>query len=122
MYQVPDTPTKAVEPDSATYGLPRVILFDEKHWHYIQRRYHMTPRELQVAKLICQGLDNERIARNLRIKPGTIKTHLRNIYRRVRVKSKLTMLLMFLQDVNNSSAKSAVASEAISITEIEKSA
>jgi DNA-binding CsgD family transcriptional regulator len=82
----------------------------------------MTPREVQVAKLICQGLDNERIARNLRIKPGTIKTHLRNIYRRVRVKSKLTMLLMFLHDVNNSSANSAAASPAISITEIEKSA
>ena len=122
MYELPDPPAKDIETDSATYGLPRVVLFDEKRWHYIQSRYHMTPREVQVAKLICQGLDNERIARNLRIKPGTIKTHLRNIYRRVRVKSKLTMLLMFLHDVNNSSANSATASPAISITEIEKSA
>ncbi len=103
MYQVPDTPTKGIEPDLATYGLPRIILFDEKRWRYIQRRYHMTPRELQVAKLICRGLDNEGIATNLRIKPGTIKTHLRNIYRRVRVKNKLTMLLVFLHDIDRKS-------------------
>ena len=111
MYQVPDQPTKGNEPDSATYGLPRVVLFDEKRWHYIKRRYHMTPRELQVAKLICRGLDNEGIARNLRIKPGTIKTHLRNIYRRVRVKNKLTMLLVFLHDIDHLIVQSANISE-----------
>ena len=71
----------------------------------------MTPRELQVAKLICRGLDNEGIARNLRIKPGTIKTHLRNIYRRVRVKNKLTMLLVFLHDIDHLIAQSENISE-----------
>ena len=63
MYELPDPPAKDIEADSSTYGLPRVVLFDEKRWHYIQSRYHMTPREVQVAKLICRGLDNERMFR-----------------------------------------------------------
>jgi len=58
----------------------------------------MSPRELQVAKLVCQGLRNNDIARNLHITLGTVKTHIRNIYRRVQVESKIAMLLRFVAD------------------------
>jgi len=34
----------------------------------------------------------------LRIRPGTVKTHTRNIYRKARVKSKIAMLLRFITD------------------------
>ena len=79
-----------------------VVLFDEKQWSYLQRRYQITPRELQIAKFVCQGFNNEQIARALRIKHGTVKTHLRNVYRRVRVRNKILLLLRFLDDLNNS--------------------
>jgi hypothetical protein len=52
---------------------------------------------LVVAKFVCGGLSNEEIATRLGIKTATIKTHLRNIYRRIRVQRKLDMLLMFLE-------------------------
>jgi DNA-binding NarL/FixJ family response regulator len=75
-----------------------IILLSEKEWSYVRRRYNLTPRECQIAELICQGLHNGRIAKFLRISPGTVKTHTRNIYRKARVKSKIAMLLRFVTD------------------------
>ncbi len=82
------------------YGQPDVILLDEKQWLYIQRRYNMSPRELQIAQLVCQGLTNGDIARKLTVKPGTVKTHLRNIFGKTRARNKITMLLRFMDDIS----------------------
>lgn len=84
--------------DAPFYKRPKTVLFNDRHWLYIQRRYHMSPRELQIAKLVCQGFRNDDIARDLHITLGTVKTHIRNIYRRVQVKSKIAMLLRFVAD------------------------
>jgi DNA-binding NarL/FixJ family response regulator len=77
----------------------QIILLNKKQWSYVQNRYSLTPRECQIAELICQGLQNGSIAKYLRIRPGTVKTHTRNIYRKARVKSKIAMLLRFITDV-----------------------
>ena len=79
---------------------PPGILLDEKQWLYLKERYHMTTRELQVSILICRGFNNNEIAESLKIKHGTVKTHLRNLYRRVRVKNKILLLLRLVDDVN----------------------
>lgn len=97
---------------------PAGVLLDEKHWLFLKDRYNMTPRELQVAILICRGFSNDDIAKALKIKHGTVKTHLRNIYRRTRVKSKILLLLRFVEDVNKYYAPSETASPPIAITEI----
>ena len=75
-----------------------IILLNKKEWLYVRKRYSLTPRECQIAELICQGLHNGNIAKFLRISPGTVKTHTRNIYRKARVKSKIAMLLRFITD------------------------
>ena len=80
---------------------PEVILLNEKQWSYVQNRYDLTPREREIAELICQGLRNGNIANVLRIKPGTVKTHTRNIYRKVHVRSKMGMLLRFVTDTRD---------------------
>ena len=74
------------------------VLLNNQQWTYVQGRYDLTPRERQIAEMICQGLRNGSIAKYLCIKPGTVKTHTRNIYRKVRVKSKIRMLLTFVTD------------------------
>ena len=79
---------------------PNITLLNDKHWSYLRRRYHMSPRELQVARLVCRGLNNDEIAEVLEIRQGTVKTHLRNIYRRVRTRSKIALLLTLVDDVN----------------------
>jgi DNA-binding CsgD family transcriptional regulator len=84
---------------STFFKTPQTTLLTDEQWLLVQRRYHMTPRELEIARLICRGLSNEDIADSVKIKYGTVKTHIRNIYRRIHVKSKVAMLLRFLDDV-----------------------
>jgi DNA-binding NarL/FixJ family response regulator len=68
----------------------------------------MTPRELQIAQLICQGLGNEEIANKLNIKHGTVKTHIRNLYRKLWVHNKILMLLRFIEDTNGLLSKATI--------------
>jgi DNA-binding CsgD family transcriptional regulator len=80
------------------YGRPKAIVLDEKQWLYVQRRYHISPRELQVIKCVCQGLTNGDIAKKLKVKQGTVKTHLRSIFGKTRVRNKITMLLRCMEN------------------------
>jgi DNA-binding NarL/FixJ family response regulator len=75
-----------------------LMLLDRKQWTYLSRRYDLTPREVQIAELVCQGLRQGSIAGQLRIQPGTVKTHIRNIYRKVKVRNKMNMLLRFVAE------------------------
>jgi DNA-binding NarL/FixJ family response regulator len=94
--------------DGSLYRRPYVSLLDEKQWLYVQHRYRLSPRELQVAKHVCQGFANEEVATCLRIRAGTVKTHLRNIYRRIHVTNKIGMLLMFVEQVAAACGKSEI--------------
>lgn len=98
MFQLPNSQAGDKRNVDPGYKQPKVILLDKKQWSYVQNRYSLTPRERQIAELICQGLRNGNIAKLLRIKPGTVKTHTRNIYRKAHVKSKIAMLLRFVTD------------------------
>jgi len=89
---VPDNPANG----ATGYNHATLLLLDPKQWLYVQRRYNLTSREREIAELICQGLQNGSIASYLRIRPGTVKTHTRNIYRKIRVKNKIAMLLEFV--------------------------
>ena len=95
--------------DLAKKALGKKSLLDENHWSYLQKCYHLTPREFQVAQLVCKGLSNNETAEALRIKEGTVKTHLRSIYRRLNVKSKIRMLLKLVNETTNFSAQSRTA-------------
>lgn len=97
---------------------PAGFLHDEQQWLYLKERYCMTPRELQAARLVCKGFNNSEIAKILNIKYGTVKVHLRNIYRKVRVGSKISLLLKFVEDVNGFYAMSeSVSHLPVPITE-----
>ncbi len=48
----------------------------------------LRPRELDVARLVAQGLTNPQIAEQLGIRPRTVATHLENAYRRLGIGSR----------------------------------
>jgi DNA-binding NarL/FixJ family response regulator len=98
MLQLPNSQTENIGSGDSDHKQPDVILLNPKQWSYVQHRYNLTPRERQIAELVCKGLRNGNIAKYLRIKPGTVKTHTRNIYRKIHVKSKIAMLLRFVTD------------------------
>jgi len=81
------------------------VLLTNDQWSYIRKHYRLTEREFQVGRLICQGYTSKEIAKELTVKPGTVKTHLLNIYRKAHVSSKIEMLLTFVNSANNSSVK-----------------
>ncbi len=78
---------------------PNVTILNEKDWSYLQRYYDMSPRELQVAKLVCNGFTNGDIAGKLNVKPGTVKTHLRSIFGKTRTRNRISMLLKYIEKV-----------------------
>jgi len=112
------TPEVTSGSGDALYKKPAGILLEEDHWKFIQKRYHMTPRELQVAILVCRGFNNDEIAQALKIRHGTVKTHLRNIYRRTRVKSKILLLLRFVEDIRENFDTNVLHQKKIPISEI----
>ncbi len=49
----------------------------------------LTPRQLEVLALLCEGLPNKLICRRLNISTGTVKIHIGSIMRELGVSSRL---------------------------------
>ena len=112
---------KPADAQDSVFGLPSVVLLSEKQWSYIQRRYRMSPRELQVAKLVCRGLTNGDVAERLSVKSGTVKTHLRSIFAKARARNKITLLLRLVDAVAGLSGEPGIISSATG-TRVDKQA
>ena len=52
----------------------------------------LTPRELSVLRLLAKGLHNREIAGQLHIGEGTAKTHLHNMYRKLGVDGRMSLV------------------------------
>ncbi len=55
--------------------------------------FGLTPREQQVLALVQQGLKNKEIARELGIRPGTVKIHLKHIFEKTGVRGRYSLAL-----------------------------
>jgi DNA-binding NarL/FixJ family response regulator len=58
-----------------------------------QARETLTPREIEVVRMVAQGLRNKTIAERLTISDGTVKVHLHNIYEKLGVDGRLELVL-----------------------------
>lgn len=58
------------------------------------RRLNLTFREVEIIRLICQGLSSEQIAEQLNLSIETIKTHRKNIYFKLNI-NKVADLIQF---------------------------
>ena len=47
----------------------------------------LTPREIEIVQLLCEGLSSKEIARHLHISAKTVENHRYNIYRKCEVDS-----------------------------------
>jgi DNA-binding CsgD family transcriptional regulator len=65
--------------------LHQAYLDAERNRHPIPQ---LTPRQLDLLRLVAAGHTNTQIARRLGISAGTVGTHLENIYRRLHVSSR----------------------------------
>jgi DNA-binding NarL/FixJ family response regulator len=51
----------------------------------------LTKREVEVARLVAQGLPNKRVAVRLGVEVGTVKIHLHNIYQKLQISGRLRL-------------------------------
>lgn len=59
----------------------------------------LSARQIQVLALVAEGLSNAEIAERLTLSPNTVKFHLRDIYRRLHVSSRLQAATAFRETV-----------------------
>lgn len=57
----------------------------------------LTPRELQVLRLMAYGEDNQKIADALYISMKTVKNHITNILRKLEVKDRTQAVILYLK-------------------------
>jgi len=57
----------------------------------------LTPREIEVVRMIAGGLQNKEIADGLYVSEATIRTHLYNIHKKLKVNSR-TQLVQYTRD------------------------
>ena len=53
----------------------------------------LTPREVEIVRMVAKGLRNKAIAERLAITEGTVKVHLHNIYEKFSVDGRLELVL-----------------------------
>jgi DNA-binding CsgD family transcriptional regulator len=53
----------------------------------------LTPREIEIVSMIATGAANAYIAKKLCISPHTVKTHLYNIFKKIKVPNRLQAAL-----------------------------
>jgi two-component system nitrate/nitrite response regulator NarL len=74
------------------------VLFREMPKPERYPRSALTPREMQVMELVEQGLKNKEIARELGIRPGTVKIHLKHIFEKTGVRGRYGLALSGLKE------------------------
>ena len=62
-------------------------------------RRQLTERERQVAVLLLKGHSAKSIARELRIAPGTVTVHRKNLYAKLNVSSQASLFGLFLEEM-----------------------
>ena len=53
----------------------------------------LTQRELEITRLVSQGLRNKAVAGQLGVQEGTVKLHLHKIYRKLGVSNRVGLLV-----------------------------
>ena len=60
----------------------------------------LTKREMEILRLVAEGLTNEEIGKKIFISEKTVKTHLTNIFDKLKVNNRFKAALMLMGDPN----------------------
>ena len=62
----------------------------------IETLNRLSPRELEISRLVAQGLPNKAIANVLELSPHTISVHLKNTYAKLNIGSRTQLAVMII--------------------------
>jgi two-component system NarL family response regulator len=60
--------------------------------------FRLTERELEVLRLVAQGLNNKDIAKKLFISENTVKNHVRNLLEKLQLHSRMEAVLYAVRE------------------------
>ena len=64
----------------------------------VQQQYRLTPREKEFVELIYRGKSNKEIAEMLFLSESTVKTHIYNIFRKMEVKNRVSVICIINEE------------------------
>jgi len=70
--------------------------FSEHLWKTVALRFNLTPRELRVARMLCQGYTNVAIAARIYVAYPTLRTYIRSINHKLGCHDRVELILMLL--------------------------
>ncbi|CNI90134.1 MULTISPECIES: two-component system response regulator NarL [Yersinia] len=80
-------------------------VFSEEVAQYLSSRHEqvnpfaeLTERELDVLQEVARGMSNKQVAFELHISEETVKVHIRNLLRKLNVRSRVAATIMFLEN------------------------
>jgi DNA-binding CsgD family transcriptional regulator len=75
------------------------LTYEAKEPLHIEKASHygLSAREQEVLQLLAKGLSNQEIAKTLYISPNTVKTHIKNIYGKLKVNNRLKLFSLLKQ-------------------------
>jgi DNA-binding NarL/FixJ family response regulator len=76
---------------------PGEDILTPEQWAEVADRLRLTPRELEVTVLTIEGRTRPAIARRLKLKTGTVRHHLRHLYRKLGVRDRLGLACRILR-------------------------
>lgn len=68
-------------------------LFTERQWRQLARQLELTPRQVAVAQLICAECQISDMARRMHVSPNTVGSHLKTLYVRLGVRSRVGVVI-----------------------------
>jgi DNA-binding CsgD family transcriptional regulator len=78
--------------------LPTDPLLTDEQWLRIARRLAMSDRELQIVRLVFEDEQEKVIATRLAISLNTVHTHLKHLYCKLGVKSRVGLVLRVVRE------------------------
>jgi len=67
--------------------LPELFTSDE--WKALAAKLRLTPRQSEVARLICLGLSKPQIAKTLQISEATARLHVKELFKRLAINDRV---------------------------------
>jgi DNA-binding NarL/FixJ family response regulator len=58
----------------------------------------LTPREIEIIRMVAEGMRTGAVAKRLNVAEGTVKTHLHNIYDKLKIDGRVALTLFAIQN------------------------
>ncbi len=90
-----DKVTKPNAKDTVT----KIVDSHENIFNAVKERYALTDRETELCAMIFDGKSNAEIAEELYISESTVKTHIYNLYKKTKVKSRMEIVCLVREQI-----------------------